>query len=478
MKTLDYIKMKTKNNFSIIAIFLLAVFTASCVQDDFSIPRSLGDEENAQLQMLFTEVENGSKAMVDIAYVKELFVSGQPVEISSDLVLKGYVTTSDASGNFYKEFFIQDTPSDPTSAIKISADVVDSYNRFNIGRELYIDLKGLSVGEVRSGDGVVTIGENINQDNEVEMIRSLSINAHIFRSPTTETIFPMEVKLSQISNAHLGMQVLVNDVGFVANEKGLPFVDPQDSYDTQRTLEACEGFSKSNFILETSAFANFSQVPIPSGNGSLIGIINKTYNGSDLVLVLNDLESIDLTNSDCELLNLDDFTTVFEEKFDDLQDNTNLNLAGWINVAEEGSELWTEQIFGGNGYTEFSAYRTGDNVNIGWLVTPAFDLGGGSNYINFKTAQHHLDDADNNTLEVFVSADFDGTNVPSATWEEIPVTLPDTSTQWYQFIDAGLIDVSNYSGTLYLAFKYTGSGNNTSLDGGYFVDDVLFLSSN
>ena len=39
----------------------------------------------------------------------------------------------------------------------------------------------------------------------------------------------------------------------------------------------------------------------------------------------------------------------------------------------------------------------------------------------------------------------------------------------------GLVDVSSYSGNLYVAFKYVGSGNDNSLDGGYFVDDVLFL---
>ncbi|NCG03754.1 MAG: hypothetical protein GWO82_00275, partial [Bacteroidetes bacterium] len=46
---------------------------------------------------------------------------------------------------------------------------------------------------------------------------------------------------------------------------------------------------------------------------------------------------------------------------------------------------------------------------------------------------------------------------------------------WYAFQDVGLIDVSSYSGNLYVAFKYVGSGTDSSLDGGYFVDDVLFL---
>ena len=96
-------------------------------------------------------------------------------------------------------------------------------------------------------------------------------------------------------------------------------------------------------------------------------------------------------------------------------------------------------------------------------------------YINFKLAQHHLDDEDNNTLEVFVSTDFDGSNVLSATWEKINVPIPGEDASWYAFQDIGLFDVSNYSGNLHVAFVYTGSGNNSDLDGGYFVDDVLFL---
>ena len=73
-------------------------------------------------------------------------------EIVSDIVVKGYVTSSDATGNFYKEFYIQDAPENPSAAIKLVLNQVDSYNQFNIGREVYISLKGLFVGEVRSGD--------------------------------------------------------------------------------------------------------------------------------------------------------------------------------------------------------------------------------------------------------------------------------------------------------------------------------------
>ena len=170
------------------------------------------------------------------------------------------------------------------------------------------------------------------------------------------------------------------------------------------------------------------------------------------------------------------FEKVLDEKFDDVVDNSNFDYDGWVNYAEVGGELWTEQLFSGNGYVEFSGFRTGDDVNIGWLVTPAFDLTGATDaYINFKIAQHHIQDEDNNTLEVFVSTDFDGTNVTTATWEKQNVAVPGEDIFWYAFQDVGLIDVSSYSGNLYVAFKYTGSGTDTSLDGGYFIDDVLFM---
>mgnify|MGYP003959249737 FL=1 len=192
--------------------------------------------------------------------------------------------------------------------------------------------------------------------------------------------------------------------------------------------------------------------------------------------MLNTIADVDMSGDPCTLLDLDDFETVLNETFDVVRDNTDFDYPGWVNFAEEGNELWSEQFFNNNGYVEFSGFRTGDDVNIGWLVSPSFDLStAASAYVSFKLAQHHLDDDVNNTLEAFVSTDFDGSNVLSASWTKLNISVPGEDNTWYAFQDAGLIDVSSYSGTLYLAFKYTGSGTDTSLDGGYFVDDVLFL---
>ena len=467
--------MKFYNRFT--HLIIASILVVSCQQEDiFDVPYSLGAEENQMLNTILSEVESGTKEMISITQLKNLSVSGEAVEITSDLVMKGYVTSSDATGNFYKEIYIQDDPTSPTDGVRLLIDFSDSYNMFNIGREIYISLKGFYIGEYRTGDGVVSIGEYDAGQNRISNIREAIVKKNILRSSNISDLTPLKVKFSEISDSHIGIMVEISDVNVVSSQVGKPFVDPNDSYDTQRNLEACEGFGKTSFILETSAFANFKQNLLPSGTGTIAGIVSKTYNGDNLVLMLNSIDDVNLTGEACSLLNIDDFDKVLEETFDNVVDNSNFDYAGWINYAEEGGELWTEQFYGGNGYVEFSGFRTGDDVNIGWLVTPAFDLSGASSaYINFKLAQHHLDDEVNNTLEVFVSTDFDGSDVLAANWDKINVTIPGEDVSWYAFQDVGLVDVSSYSGNLYVAFKYVGSGNDTSLDGGYFVDDVLFL---
>ena len=123
--------MKTNKIITLILIFIATFAITSCVQDDdYTIPNSLGNEENANLEALLSS----DAVELSIAEVKNQFVQDEATEIVSEVYVKGYVTSSDATGNFYKEFFIQDDPQNPTSAIKVVLNQVDSYNQFNLGR--------------------------------------------------------------------------------------------------------------------------------------------------------------------------------------------------------------------------------------------------------------------------------------------------------------------------------------------------------
>ena len=99
--------MKLFNKISIAS--LITIFAFSCVQDDdYTVPQSIGLEENQKLVELLNEIENGSADLMTISEVKNLFVNGEVNEIESNLVVKGYVSSSDFTGNFYKEFYMQD----------------------------------------------------------------------------------------------------------------------------------------------------------------------------------------------------------------------------------------------------------------------------------------------------------------------------------------------------------------------------------
>src|SRR5690606_20709755 len=162
----------------------------------------------------------------------------------------------------------------------------------------------------------------------------------------------------------------------------------------------------------------------------------------------------------------------FSEDFESATNNTDFNFPGWTNFAEAGTWLWREKTFQGNGYAEFSAFNSGSASNIVWLVTPGIDFGAfETKIVSFKVAQHHLDgDSPLNTLQVLVSTDYDGTNVLAATWTEVTYTPPTFDTPWYEFVTS-TIDLSEYEGTIHVAFKFIGSGTNTNADGAYQVDD-------
>ena len=107
--------MKNIKTFRLLTLLFLLVTFNSCVEDDdYSIPTSIGLEENQSLNLLLDEINSNEVDLLTIGQVKNLFVSGQAVNIESSIAVKGYVVSSDLTGNFYKEFYIQDEPSNPT----------------------------------------------------------------------------------------------------------------------------------------------------------------------------------------------------------------------------------------------------------------------------------------------------------------------------------------------------------------------------
>jgi hypothetical protein len=158
-------------------------------------------------------------------------------------------------------------------------------------------------------------------------------------------------------------------------------------------------------------------------------------------------------------------------------DGNVINLAGWNNYAETGTVKWKEGIYYSDKYAEFTAYQSTQASNIGWLISPALNMDLASNEkLAFDVAQAYVSSA-SNSIELLISTDYDGTNVLTAHWESKTFTKPplnyDTN---FDFFSSGIVDLSTYTGNIYIAFKVKGSGTNTSLDGTYEIDNVRIFN--
>ena len=169
----------------------------------------------------------------------------------------------------------------------------------------------------------------------------------------------------------------------------------------------------------------------------------------------------------------------FEEDFNTATTNTDFDFVGWTNFAQQGTWKWREKTFSGNGYAEFSAFGSGSAVNEVWLVSPAIDITGKSSpVLKVDIAQHHLDvDSADNSLQILVSTDYDGTDVLAATWTALNANIPNSSVSWYEFVNS-TINLTPFNGEIYIAFKFKGSGTNTTLDGAFQVDNMKMFNEN
>lgn len=172
-----------------------------------------------------------------------------------------------------------------------------------------------------------------------------------------------------------------------------------------------------------------------------------------------------------------DFTPIlFGEDFSaNVVDNSTLDTPGWINFAEAGTVKWKEQVYSGNAYAEFTGYQSNQPSTIGWLVSPSINMDTQENEkLVFLSAQAYVDSYVN-SLEAFISTDFDGTNVMAATWQPLEFVLPPLGfDNNFDFVKSGEIDLSGYTGNVNIAFRVKG-GNANAIDGTYQIDNIRII---
>ncbi|WP_294960955.1 DUF5689 domain-containing protein [uncultured Flavobacterium sp.] len=385
-----------------------------------------------------------------------------------DDVIEAYVVSSDEGGNFFKTISLQtiETEKAPAIGFSIPIDATNTYIDYRVGNKVFIKLKnqftdlyygGLRIGSLYvSNAGDATVGR-ISQ-NEYKNV----LNASCTNIDESQLVKSLSVE-EALSDSKLNTLIELNDVEFTEAALGRHYFEESNNVggSTNWYLRDKTG---NQIIFRTSSYAKFANHDVPEGSGKIKGILTKF--GTDYQFMVR-YESDIMMNGKRNI-------PFFAEDFQSVKNNVNFALPSWSNIVEKATKLWKSMVYSGNGYAEFNTTSTTAAENVAWLVSPKINLTGYKNAVlSFRSAQHDLKtDSSLNTLEVYVSTNFDGANVTKAKWTKLEAKIPTLSTPSRTFISSGGIDLSAYSGNIHIAFKYIGSGKDKTLNGAFMVDDI------
>ncbi len=458
--------MKTLKINKLILLLIGLVAFNSCVEDDdFSIPNT------AVIEPILTgDTIEISRVAGDLAQQQSAddgIFTPQPLDYSNDesiftfstdgvdVFVEGYVVSSDEGGNYFEELILQDAPENPTVGIRVLIDVNPLFIRYEVGRKVFVKLNGLSVA---ISNGVLTLGPI--EGERIGKIAASQENDFIFRSTEVATIVPLPLAIADFTEEQTNLMIELSNIQFNRDEAGsLSYASEQgDQFDAERTLESCT--SGATAIFATSTFADFKGLTLPSGSGSMVAVLQRTFFGDDFYVVVNSPEDVNFDSEErCDPFDINDFDIQFQEDFTD-------GLDGWTVENTSGTREWDPRDFGGVFYARGSAFQSGSIIEMtSWLISPDFDFDAQDG----EQLVLEIADAFNNgePLKAFYSNDYTSGDPSAATWIEIGseeiLALPDNTGFFNNEYDqTGLIDLSSVSGTAKLAFVYDSNGATVS----------------
>jgi len=476
--------MKTSVFISLI-VFITFI---SCTNSNYETPIvEITEPDLSSLQKTtFSAIQSAYKQ----AIIKD--TSANFVTFDDDIYIVGYVVSNDASGNFFEELMIQNTNNEDDISdenrrmgIKLNINTSSLYQYYEFGRKVYVKLNGLSAG---IDSGILTLG--MADGTEIGQIGLTNYSDFVLISTEVADITPKEIDLTTINEIDMNTYVQVSNVQFIKNQITLTFAgEAIDEFDAERTLESC--INDNGITLLTSTFSDFKSLPLPIESGTINGILTKNFFGDTNVFKINSFSDIDFQNErcdpiafDCGLAVSEGSTILFEDDFETQASSAPVSGNGWMNYIQEGTERF-ETFVSTTGNVSFENSRTvtigsfnsGDTTSIAWLITPEIDLEANENVTFSFVSSNSF--ADGSELEVLIASDWDGTeeNILAATWGELSAaTIVSDEDFFVNYARSGIVDLSCLTGTVHIAFRYTGSGN-PDFDGAFEIDNVAIKSN-
>ena len=436
---------------------------SSCVTSDY-----YGDVENPLQTYELTPTKT-------VAQISASNTSSTPVQITTDEIIEAYVTSSDEKGNFYKSISFQDfkNTSPTITGFSVPINITTLYGKgFSPGRKVYINLKGLYVAKVYGATQIGglyqgTIGRIPENEWQNHLFPSATIvpESDLVREMNIETAFDDDNQNTLIN---------LKPVQFEESSLNRTFYDVDSGGGaTNHTIVATTGGSGK--ILRISSFAPFSGNSVPSGSGTIKGVLTKY--SSDFQFMIRYEDDIKLENeriippSNPLGGTAQVFSGSLNENFTSYSVGTTA-FPKYINDQTIGGRYWAIKNFSSNNYIEMTSFGGGGVTAKSYFMVPV-DFTAASTFAFKKEARFY----NGAVLKVFYVKSQDFTpgflNVKKFTdiTSSFSISYPANGSSESSFNSAGSYDIpASLTGNGYFIFEYSGTPSLTTT---MQIDDII-----
>ncbi|RAV27584.1 DUF5689 domain-containing protein [Sinomicrobium soli] len=261
-------------------ILLPTLFLWGCIAGKYDAPEADCEGEGPEVNITFSGL-------------KELY--GEAVmRITEPLVAEGYVVSDDRAGNFYGNLYLQDTPESPREGLRVDLDIRDAHLLFPVGQKVVLNLQGMYLGKSRGSYAVGGVYANAGGNLSVGRLPASQVKFHLFTGcDLPAKISPVKAGPEQLSDVMIGTLVQLDSLEVAVKDLCTSYAVRGESV-TERMLQDCSG---NTIILRNSGYADFQEVMLPRGSGTVTGVLEK-YAGK-YQLVVRDTSDVQLNSQRC-----------------------------------------------------------------------------------------------------------------------------------------------------------------------------------
>ncbi|MBX2931094.1 MAG: hypothetical protein KF781_03980 [Chitinophagaceae bacterium] len=277
--------MKHKQ-FNWLAALILTIATVTIIaacNKKFDEPDTTFIDPNLPVTMSLKEL----KALLPTA--------GTVVEITDDKTISGIVVADDRSGNFYKSISIQDA----TGGVSVRLDGTNVFNSYPVGRRVYINVKGLCIGEYGGMIQLGAINSSTSPISQTPIPQNL-FDKYIVKGSFGNTITPKVITnfadlKTTLQDSVQNTLIQLQNFQVVAADTLKTYGDPSlASSAVNINVQNCSG---NTIIMRSSSYANFAGITVPKGKGTITAIYT-FFNGTKQ-LVIRDTADLQFNDVRC-----------------------------------------------------------------------------------------------------------------------------------------------------------------------------------